>query len=184
MTWTWPSQEARVAQAQAALTQASAGGTAEALKAAAAAVAAAEAEVAGSTADVASAEAALAQAKAALAETELRAPFDGVAVSLNVKAGEMAPVAGFAVRLGDVSAWQVETTDLTELSVGRVAEGAPVSLTFDAVPGLEIAGKVVQVKPYGEIRQGDIVYAVVVTPDKQDARLRWNMTAKVSIEVK
>ena len=30
--------------------------------------------------------------------------------------------------------------------------------------------------------RGDIVYTVVVTPGRQDARLRWNMTVKVSLE--
>ncbi len=176
--------KARVVQAQAALGQASAGGSAESLKAAEAAIVAAEAELASSSAEVAAAEASLAQARAALADTELRAPFDGVAVTVGVKAGEAAPAQGFAVRFADLTAWQVETTDLTELNVIRVSEGTPVSLTFDAVPGLDLTGKVVQVKPYGEIRQGDVVYTVVVAPDKQDARLRWNMTAKVGLDVK
>ena len=38
-----------------------------------------------------------------------------------------------------------------------------------------------QIRPYGNTRQGDIVYTVIITPDQQDERLRWNMTAKVSI---
>ena len=54
-------------------------------------------------------------------------------------------------------------------------------MTFDAIPGLELSGHVSQIKPYGDTRQGDIVYTVTITPDQQDERLRWNMTAKVSI---
>lgn len=174
----------RVAQAQAALALVQAGARPEAVKAAEADVAAADAEAGGAAAGVAAAEAAVAQAKVALADCELRAPFDGAVSTLNVKVGEAAPVGGFALRLADMSAWLVETTDLTELSIARVSQGTAVALTFDAIPGLELPGKVARIKLYGESRQGDVVYTVLVTPDLQDARLRWNMTSKVSIEVK
>ena len=55
-------------------------------------------------------------------------------------------------------------------------------ITVDALPGVEIPGKVTRIRAYGENRQGDIVYMVVVKPDRQDERLRWNMTASVSIK--
>ena len=47
-----------------------------------------------------------------------------------------------------------------------------------------MTGHVVQIKGYGENKQGDIVYTVVVKLDQQDERLRWNMTAKVSVDPK
>ncbi len=65
-----------------------------------------------------------------------------------------------------------------------MSEGSPATLEFDAIPDLQLPGKVTQIKSYGENRQGDIVYTVVVKPDQQDPRLRWNMTAKVTIEPK
>jgi len=174
---------------QATIAQAQAGASPEAIAAAEADVAAAAADVAGAeaglnsgAADVASATTALAQAKAALPDTELRAPFDGVVVLLNVKAGEMVPPASFAVRLADPSAWQIETTDLTELNIANVHAGEPVILTFDAISGLELPGKVTKIRTYGDTRQGDIVYTVFITPAQQDPRLYWNMTAKVNIE--
>ena len=167
--------KAHLAQVQATIAQAQAGASPEA-------IAAAEADVAAAAADVASATTALAQAKAALSDTELRAPFDGVVVLLNVKAGEMVPPASFAVRLADPSAWQIETTDLTELNIANVHAGEPVILTFDAISGLELPGKVTKIRTYGDTRQGDIVYTVFITPAQQDPRLYWNMTAKVNIE--
>jgi HlyD family secretion protein len=111
----------------------------------------------------------------------LLAPFAGTVMSLDIEAGEYAALGTPVVRLADTSAWQVQTTDLTELNVAQVKEGMPASVTFDAIPGLELAGHVSQIKPYGDTRQGDIVYTVTITPDRQDERLRWNMTAKVSI---
>ena len=194
--------KAHLAQVQATVAQAQAAAGPEAIAAAEADIAAAAADVAAATAAVAGADAtlsssaagvasaatALAQAKAALADTELRAPFAGVVVMLNARAGETvlsgasAPAGSFAVRLADLSTWQIETTDLTELNVANVHAGDAVSLTFDALPGLDLAGKVARVRTYGETRQGDIVYTVFITPAQQDPRLSWNMTAKVNIE--
>ena len=61
-------------------------------------------------------------------------------------------------------------------------EGAAVSVTFDAIPELELSGEVVSVKPFGEEKQGDMTYAVLIRPVEHDERLRWNMTAMVEIE--
>jgi HlyD family secretion protein len=82
--------------------------------------------------------------------------------------------------LADVSAWQIQTDDLTELQVGRVNEGDRVTLTLEAIPDLELAGKVTRIRPIGENKRGDITYTVIITPDRQDSRLKWNMTAIVA----
>jgi len=111
----------------------------------------------------------------------LLAPFAGTVMTLDIQAGEYATPGMPILRLADTSAWEIETTDLTELSVAQIKEGMLASVTLDAIPGLELSGHVSQIKPYGNTRQGDIVYTVVIAPDQQDARLRWNMTAKVSI---
>lgn len=133
-------------------------------------------------AEVASAEAALQQAQAALADTELRAPFAGTVASVDVRVGEQVAPGTPVVRLTDLSEWQIETEDLTEFDVVTIAEGDPVEITFDAIPDLELSGTVVRIKPLGENRQGDITYTVVVQPDGQDSRLRWNMTAVTTIK--
>ena len=46
---------------------------------------------------------------------------------------------------------------------------------------LELPGRVVQIRPIGENKQGDITYTAIVQPDQLDERLRWNMTASVAI---
>jgi hypothetical protein len=66
-----------------------------------------------------------------------------------------------------MSAWQVETTDLTELSAVCVRAGDKVKLTFDALPDLTLVGKVLRIKGFGENRQGDIVYKVKGRPFQQ-----------------
>jgi multidrug efflux pump subunit AcrA (membrane-fusion protein) len=138
--------------------------------------------IAGAKAEVAAAEAALEQARVALAETELKAPFAGTVAALDTKVGEQVGPGSPIVTLADLSAWQIETDDLTELSIVKVKEGDPVLITFDAIPDLELPGTVLRIKPIGENKLGDITYTVIVGLDESDPRLRWNMTAAVEIE--
>jgi multidrug efflux pump subunit AcrA (membrane-fusion protein) len=140
--------------------------------------------IAAATADVASAAASLQQARASLDQTEVRAPLAGQVAWFGPKRGEFVAPGAPIARVGDLSTWQVETTDLTELSIVNVRVGNPVTVTVDGIPGLDLAGTVSRVKAFGENRQGDIVYTVVVNLARQDPRLRWNMTASVSIRTK
>jgi HlyD family secretion protein len=132
-------------------------------------------------AQVASARAERDAAQLALDQLELTAPFAGQVAALDGRAGERIDANAPIVQLADTAAWQIETTDLTELSVARVQPGDRVSLTFDALPGVTLPGSVMRVKGLGENHQGDIVYRVIVVPEKFDSRLRWNMTASAAI---
>jgi len=149
--------------------------------------------------DVAQAEvnvalAGLQEAMVALAETELRAPFDGMVTALDISVGEQVAMRVPLLQLADVTAWQVETLDLTEMDVVGILPGTTVSLTFDALPDLMLAGTVTHVRPMGENSRamtvfepgtvedsltGDVVYKVVIAPAQQDARLMWNMSSLV-----
>ena len=102
--------------------------------------------------------------------------------SVEISAGELVSPGTPVITVANISDWQVETTDLTELDVVRVRPGDKSTLTFDAVPDLTLTGKVAKVKQLGVTKQGDITYTVTVIPDKQDEHLRWNMTASVKIE--
>ncbi|MCX7791865.1 MAG: biotin/lipoyl-binding protein [Chloroflexaceae bacterium] len=128
-----------------------------------------------------SAEVGLKQAQLAFERATLTAPMSGVVAELNLKVGEVPSPNLPAIVVADMSNWKIETEDLTELSIVRIREGDPVTITFDALPGFELPGKVAQIKPMGQNRQGDVVYTVVVIPDRWDERLRWNMTATVRV---
>jgi len=64
----------------------------------------------------------------------------------------------------------------------KIHEGDLATITFDAIPGPEMPGKVPRIKALGENKMGDITYEVIVQPDHNDNRLLRNMTATVSIE--
>lgn len=134
------------------------------------------------------ARAQLAAAEAARDSLELKAPFAGTVVSVDLKIGQYVNPGVPVFALADFSTWQVETSDLTELNVVDLQPGDAATVSFDALPGEQFPAVVTAIKARGENRQGDIVYKVTVKPDPADAWaawngvLRWNMTASVSIE--
>lgn len=140
-----------------------------------------DAMLSSAAARVRGAEVGLSQARLTLERATLTAPISGVVAELNLKVGEVPAQNSPAVIVADLSRWQIETEDLSELSIVQVREGDPVTIGFDALPGFTLPGKVTTIKPLGQNRQGDIVYTVLVAPDSWDERLRWNMTASVRI---
>lgn len=139
-------------------------------------------ELAVAEASVQSAQAALKLAQVRVAETELHAPFAGTVAALDIRPGEYVTPGTPILQLADLSEWQIETTDLTEINIVSVQEGNQAIVSFDAIPDLELNGRVSQIRALGESKQGDITYAVIISLEKQDQRLRWNMTASVAIE--
>lgn len=127
------------------------------------------------------ATAGLEQARLALDDAAIRAPFAGRVAAIEVREGEQVAPGTPLLRLADDSAWQLETEDLTELDIVAVQEGDPVSLRFDAVPGLELPGRVAFIRSFGENRLGDITYRATIALEESDPRLRWNMTATAQI---
>lgn len=159
--------EARVRQAEAELARVTQGADTDDLAAARAALDQADAR--------------LEQARVALDDQALRAPFAGMIGAIDVREGEHVAPGVPVLQIGDLAAWRVETEDLTELDIVDIEEGAPVVMTFDAIDGLEMAGKVDRIRTFGENRLGDITYRVTIVPAENDPRLRWNMTAQVRI---
>lgn len=125
------------------------------------------------------AKAQLDAAQSGLDDLALKATISGTIVSSNLKAGQISTVGSSTVVLADLSRFQVETNDLTELTISKINEGQSVTITFDGIPGLTIPGKVERIKPLGEDNQGDITYKVVIGFEKQDPRIKWRMTASI-----
>ena len=187
---------ARVAQAQADLQKLTGAQRAGSVQAAQAGVANAQASLeqvgaapsvatlAQAKAQVEQAEVALKQAALTLRDATLRAPIGGTVAELNVKVGEVPPTTSAAVVLADFDVWQIETTDLTELQVVVITEGAPVTVLVDALPGVELAGTVERIAALGVNKQGDITYKAIITLKDAEPRLRWNMTASVVLPTK
>jgi multidrug resistance efflux pump len=135
-------------------------------------------------AQVQQAQTALEGFKTALEKTVLVAPLSGTVGDVMFEEGETVMAGAPVLMIGDLSRLQVETDDLSEVDVVEVAVGQDVEVSVDAMPYLELRGRVSEIAPMAEERHGDIVYTVTIDLEEgAAANLRWGMTAYVDILV-
>ena len=127
------------------------------------------------------AKAQVAAAQDALNNFELKAPFDGVVADVSVDVGQQAGPGTVAVSVTDPSQWIVETNDLTELEVVKLADGQKVTMVPDALPDVKLTGTVQTISGAFTKQGGDIVYNVRILVDNPvDPRIRWGMTVEAT----
>jgi len=134
-------------------------------------------------ADVERAQAAVDIARAQLAQGTLMAPFDGTIASVGISPAEIANPGQVVLVMGDLTHFQIETTDLSEKDVPFIRSGQIAKIYVDAL-AQEFSGKVVDVARVSETVGGDVVYKVTIEFDSQPDGLRWGMSAEVKIETK
>ena len=128
------------------------------------------------------ADAQLTAAKAAQDDLILSAPFDGMVSKLYINQNEWISPGQPVLQLADLDHLQIETTDLSEIDVARIEVGSPVIVTFDAIPDVEVIGRVVRIAPKSDEGAG-VNYTVVIESEDIPEKILWGMTAFVDIEV-
>lgn len=118
-----------------------------------------------------------------LQDLELRAPFDGTVVSLMLKKGQIASPTLPQVLVADLTRWQVETTDLTEVDAALIEAGMQAAITLNAFPEHEFEGQVSEISLLGEEQRGLVTYKVTLDIQENGLPLLWEMTAFVDIKL-
>jgi RND family efflux transporter MFP subunit len=125
------------------------------------------------------------QARQQLKDTEIRAPFAGVAISKNAQPGEiispMSAGGGFT-RTGistivDMSSLEIEV-DVNEAYIQRVLPGQRVQATLDAYPEWQIPARVITTIPAADRQKATVTVRIAF--DQLDSRLLPDMGVKVS----
>ena len=132
-------------------------------------------------ADVESAKASVEIAKAQLTQGVLTAPFAGTVASIDIHPAEFVNPGQVIITIGDLTHFQIETTDLSEKDVAAVKIGSKAKVFIEALNN-EFTGKVVDIARISEKVGGDVVYKVTIELDEQPEGLRWGMSTDVSIE--
>ena len=138
-------------------------------------------EIALAQARLATARAQLAAAQAALLDLEIHAPFNGTVTRLDIYENEWVTPGQAVLQLSDLGALRVETTDLSERDIPRVALGQAVTVFIKAL-GLETAGVVREISPLADTIGGDVVYKTTIELTDPPASLRAGMSVEVSFE--
>jgi RND family efflux transporter MFP subunit len=114
-------------------------------------------------------------------QSTLVAPFDGTIVSVDISPAETVVPGRVIITMGDLSRFQVETTDLSERDVPRVQIGQTASVFIEPL-NEEFSGKVVDISRISSTVGGDVVFKVTIGLDEQPRGLLWGMSADVNIE--
>jgi RND family efflux transporter MFP subunit len=125
------------------------------------------------------------QRRTDLVDMEVRAPFDGVAISKDAQAGEMiSPVSagGGFTRTGvativDMTSLEIEV-DVNESYINRVRAGMPVEAVLDAYPDWRIPAHVIATIPSADRQKATV--RVRIGFEQLDPRILPDMGVKVS----
>jgi HlyD family secretion protein len=128
------------------------------------------------------ARATYAAAQDQLKHSEIHAPFDGTVYSIPIKQGEYVQQGELLIELANLRRVQVRAF-VDEPELGKLADGQPVSITWDALPGKSWHGEITQmpytITTYGTRNVGQVLCGV----DNEDARLLPNINVTVTVSL-
>jgi HlyD family secretion protein len=132
-------------------------------------------------AKVVSAQTTLETAQAALKAATLTAPFTGTVISVGAEVGDLVSSNTVVVLLADLTALRVRAV-VDETDIGPVKVGQEVDITFDAFPGRQFQGQVLEVPFLGTLSQNIVTYDVPISLEgDKDVPLKPGMTANLKI---
>lgn len=125
-----------------------------------------------------------------LENATLTAPFDGIVTAVNYEAGDTY-ASGTIITVQDCSEYEIEAS-ISEYDISEIEEGQSVLIKTDATGDDELTGTVTFVSPVAKTStststtalttsSGDVNYAVTISIDTPDDRLRLDMSASLSI---
>ena len=125
------------------------------------------------------AENSLIDAKDALKDCYIYTTFSGILAKLNVKRGDSL---SSGTSIGTfITNQKIAEISLNEIDVAKIKLGQKVTLTFDAVEGLNISGEVAEMDTIGTVSQGVVTYNIKIGFDTEDNRVKSGMSVNAAI---
>ena len=132
-------------------------------------------------AQVSQAQANLDSAKYNLDNAILVAPAQGVITKANIKKGETVVAGSVGISMLTDAPFAVEA-DVPEADIAKISIGDPLKITLDALPVVNLSGKVFSIDPGPKIIGGVVTYRIKASIDNAEQRVRAGMTANLDIE--
>lgn len=121
----------------------------------------------------------LLDAKKNLEDYYIKAPFSGTVAKVNVKQFDVAGPSTIIATM--ITGQRVAEISLNEIDAAKVSLGDKTILTFDAIDGLSLEGKVGEIDTLGTANQGVVNYNVKINFDTEDRRIKPGMSVNASI---
>jgi len=126
------------------------------------------------------AETQLENSKQELMKTEILAPFDGTVVDIGVKQNDQLSAFDYssktAVYLVDTRTVKMDGV-VDEVDIYKVKVGQDALITVDALPGVELKGKVTFISPFGNQTTGVVEFPVTISLEPAETDLKGGLTA-------
>jgi macrolide-specific efflux system membrane fusion protein len=128
--------------------------------------------------------------QATAAQRTVLAPISGTITTLNIGSGDQLGSSGNSTATSTVGTTPIVISDLTtlkasvqinEVDASKVQVGQKATMTFDAIDGLSLTGKVAKIDTVGTVTQGVVSYAATINFDSIDSRVRPQMSVSTII---
>lgn len=127
--------------------------------------------------DIRSAQLTVDNKQAAYNDCFIYAPFDGVIAAFTATVGE--PSGSSIGTL--ITKNKLATITLNEVDIAKIKVGQKATLTFDAIDGLTITGKVAEIDSIGTVSQGVVTYTIKISLDTGDNLIKPGMSVSATI---
>lgn len=127
------------------------------------------------------AEASVSSLEASLEKYLIRAPFDGVVTLQDAKPGAAVSPGTTLVSVISQDQMYVEA-NISEINIGKIADGNSVLVDFDAFPGEVFPGEVAYIEPGDVLIDGVVNYKVRVKLQNADPKIKTGLTANLKIQ--
>jgi len=116
-------------------------------------------------------------------DARLVAPFSGVISAIHAQPGEVVNAGQAVLDVIDTSRWQVETNNVSELTISRIAIGQSATVKVIVLPKQPLTGQVFAIDPVAVVQQGDTTYTLYLELAPSALPLLAGMNVEVAIAV-
>ncbi|MFC1937560.1 efflux RND transporter periplasmic adaptor subunit [Chloroflexota bacterium] len=150
-------------------------------------VKAAESQIAAAESQLEAAKQAVTETQRQLDETSITAPFDGLVANVSAKEGDIVPPPSMGaktiIHLIDTATMELNA-EVDEIDIADVELGQRAIIEVDALPVLQLEGKVISISLLPEMVGGVVVYEVEIGLDiSPDSMLKVGMSATADIVI-
>ncbi len=119
--------------------------------------------------------------EAVLAKFVIKAPFDGLITVQDAKVGAAISAGETLVSISNQDQIYIEA-NISEIHIGKIAAGDPVSVDFDAFPGEVFPGFVSYIEPGDILLDGVVNYKIKINLSSPDPKMKNGLTANLKIQ--